>query len=81
MLYDIASKRLAQLAPAPFLSLLLQSPVDPATHVEELPQEMPTLNRADQVWRVISPGAEPYLVLSEFLTNWDADKKLDVVAV
>ena len=78
MLYDIASKRLAQLAPVPFLSLLLQSSVDPATQVEELPQEMPTLNRADQVWRVISPGAEPYLVLSEFLTHWDADKKLDV---
>jgi hypothetical protein len=57
MLYDIASKRLAQLAPAPFLSLLLQRPVNPATRLEELPQEMPSLIRADQVWRVVARTA------------------------
>jgi hypothetical protein len=78
MLYDIASKRLAQIAPVPFLSLLLQTQIDPATRLEDLPQEMPALNRADQVWRVTSPGFEPYLVLSEFQTHWDADKKLDM---
>src|SRR4051812_43822287 len=78
MLYDIASKRLAQIAPARFLSLLLQTSVDPASRIEDLPQEMPTLNRADQVWRVTSPGSEPYLMLSEFQTHWDAEKKLDM---
>jgi predicted transposase YdaD len=78
VLYDIASKRLAQIAPAPFLSLLLQRPIDPAARLEELPQEMPTLNRADRVWRVETPGAEPYIALCEFLTYWDAEKKLDM---
>jgi hypothetical protein len=56
----------------------MQTPIHPATRLEDLPQEMPTLNRADQVWRVTSPDAEPYLVLSEFQTRWDAGKKLDM---
>src|SRR5687768_11383733 len=78
MLYDIASKRLAQLAPGPFLSLLLQTPIPPESRFDDLPQEMPALNRADQVWRVTMPGAEPFLVLSEFQTHWDVEKKLDM---
>ena len=78
MVYDIASKRLAQIAPVPLLSLLLQKPVHPATQLQELPQEMPTLNRADYVWHVTPPGFEPYLVLAEFLTHWDSEKKLDL---
>jgi predicted transposase YdaD len=79
VIYDIASKRLAEIAPVALLRLLLNAPLHPDTQLEDLPQEMPTLNRADRVWRVICPGEEPFLVLGEFQTHWDTEKKLDIM--
>jgi hypothetical protein len=81
MLYDIASKRLVQIDPKAFLSLILQRPISGCVEIEELPQEMRKLNRADQVWRsrfITEGGEDQCIILIDFVTHWDRKKKLDM---
>ena len=78
MIYDIATKRLVQLDPKAFLSLILERPVSSCEELTELPQELPTLNRVDQVWWSKFTDEERCIVLLEFVSHWDKKKKLDM---
>src|ERR1051325_1128096 len=78
VVYDIASKRLVQIDPKAFLSLVLQRPVSDCEELTELPQELPTLSRADQVWWSKFADEQRCIVLLEFVSHWDNKKKLDI---
>ncbi|RKY04346.1 hypothetical protein DRP77_04125, partial [Candidatus Poribacteria bacterium] len=73
MRYDVASKRLMEIAKEEILSWLLDIEVESAELIEEVPKETVSLRRSDFPLLVRDKEGGERIVLIEFQTRWEPE--------